>query len=231
LLVQFDHAAAASLRAFDGATGNELWQAERTDIAWGSPVCVNTGTRDELILTCSTGVASYDPLTGRLLWNEDCLSAEVGTSAAYANGMVFVANAYTQGSALRIAAPPAEPPVTIVWQTHEYLPESASPLATTQGVYFATSDGTIACLDPATGALRWSKEFDSGFYASPVLAAGRVYALDLDGVMHVFDDANAYTERATSPLGEPAAATPAFVGERVYLRGEEHLFCVKVSDD
>jgi outer membrane protein assembly factor BamB len=209
------------------ATGKEVWTAERTDIAWGSPIVVNTGRRDEAILTCSATVDSYDPLTGAKLWSEKCLSGpEVGTSAAYAEGLVFVANDYAQGTAIRIGAATGGPPATVLWQYSEDLPDVASPLATAQYVFLAGSGGTITCLDAKTGAAHWRQAFDDGFYASPILAGSRVYALDRAGVTHVFDADKSYAARGTAPLGEEAVSTPAFAAGRIYLRGKQSLYCV-----
>lgn len=224
LIVQFDHRAEARLIAFDAASGREVWSRDRATIAWGSPICVRTGARDALIVTCSSGVDAYDPLTGEPLWSVACLDAEVGTSAAHADGLVVVANEFSVASGLRLGEAGASPGVA--WEFAEDLPDIASPLATTHGVYLATSGGVVTCLDPATGSVNWRHEYDHGFCASPVLAAGQVYALDKTGVMHTFADATTYVALTNSPLGERTVCTPAFVGNRLYLRGERHLFCI-----
>lgn len=226
LLVQYDQSATASLMALDSSTGAQVWSAPRTSIAWGSPICVNTGSRMEVILTSSTGVDSYDPRSGQRLWGEDCLNAEVGTSAAYADGMVFAANQYSVGVGIRIGSQPGQPSSAVVWKYEEDLPDVASPLAADGRVFLAAGDGTVTCLSAETGQRLWAHTFDEGFYASPILAEGRVYALDRAGVMHIFDAANSFTERGAPVVGEPCSATPAFADGRIYVRGQKTLFCL-----
>jgi outer membrane protein assembly factor BamB len=226
LLVQYDHNAAARLMALDAATGREVWATPRKSIAWGSPICVNTGSRVEAILTSSTAVDSYDPRSGRQLWGEACLNAEVGTSAAYADGMVFAANQYSVGVGIRIGLQPGQPPSAVAWQYSENLPDVASPLAAAGRVFFAASDGTISCLSADAGQLLWEHTFENGFYASPILADGRVYALDRAGVMRIFDAANSFVDRGAPAAGEPCSATPAFADGRIYVRGKKTLFCI-----
>jgi len=226
LLVQYDHKASARLLALDAAAGTDVWTAPRTDISWGSPVCLNTGARDEVILTCYSGVDSYDPLTGGKRWGEKCLSTEVGTSVAFADGMVFAANAYSQATAIRIGSAPGEPPSAVAWTYDEDLPDVASPLAVGGCVFLANGGGIVTCLDAKNGAVNWQHDFCKGFYASPILVGRIVYALDRDGVMHLFAADKVFAPQGEAPLGEPSVCTPAFAGGRIYLRGSENLYCV-----
>ena len=71
----------------------------------------------------------------------------------------------------------------------------------------------------------WEQYFDSGFYSSPVIADNKVYALDLHGVMHIFEVSNEVKEIDSPKLGEEAFATPAFSEGKIYFRGENHLYC------
>ncbi len=59
LIVQYDQNKKARLMAFDISSGNEIWRVNRKAISWSSPICVNTGTRMELILTNSTSLTSF----------------------------------------------------------------------------------------------------------------------------------------------------------------------------
>ena len=225
LIVQYDHRTAAAVTAFESKTGRQVWKTERLDVTWSSPLCVNTGTRTELILTASPWVDAYDPATGSRLWGLECLGSEVGPSAAYANGMVFVANDNAQAAGIRLT-PDGESPARIAWTWDDLLPDVASPLATDRFVFLATSGGTIACLQAETGALLWEQEFDKGFSASPILSGTRVYALDIDGVMHIFEAAETFTSLGDLPLGEAAVCTPAIMDGCLYLRSMTRLFCI-----
>lgn len=222
LIVQYDQNSNGQLLGLDAATGQTVWRAPRPSISWSSPICVHTGSRYELILTDGKGVTAYDPRTGARWWGENCLAGEMGPSAAYADGMVFVTNDFAATSGLRLGDNRAK----VEWRSEEPLPDTASPLATGSRVYLATSRGVIACLAAATGKVLWEQEFDDGFYASPVLVGDRVYALDLQGIMHIFRDADHYQSLGEPALGEPSSCTPAVREGRFYLRGDRYLYCV-----
>jgi len=219
LIVQWDQHQGAQLVAYDAATGSLAWRTPRDVISWASPVIVDTGSRQELLVTNSKSVAAYAPATGVLLWRSDCLGGEMGPSPAFADGLVFVANDRATAAAVRSGG-------EVVWEYDEELPDTASPVATGELVFLATSYGVLVCLDAKTGEQVWLAELQSGFYASPIVVGDRLYALDLDGVMHIVKLGRTFELLAEPALGEPAMATPAFVGGRIYARGERFLYAI-----
>ena len=224
LFVQYDQKTNSKLFAFDLPSGDPVWQVTRDVISWSSPILIDNNGRMELILTNSEAVDSYDPKTGKLLWHVKCLSGDVASSAAYANGIVFVANEYAIASAIDISNHNSEP--KILWQWDEILPNASSLLANDDCLIIPSSYGIVNCLNAKTGEVFWEKEFDDGFYSSPILVNDRVYIIDITGVMQVFRMNNKYELLGTSEIGERAYATPAFVDGRIYIRGDNHLYCI-----
>ena len=145
---------------------------------------------------------------------------EVGPSPAYADGIVFIAQANAILAAIDLEVR------DIVWEAYDGLPDASSPLATEQYLFLAAGYGVLSCFDAKTGDLYWEQEFEEGFYSSPVLAGDRVYIMDRAGVTYTIRANKEYEVLGESPLGEPASSTPAFVRDRIYIRGEEHLFCI-----
>jgi len=225
LFVQYDQKKNSRLLAFNLPSGNPAWQVTRSVISWSSPILINNNRRMELILTNSEAVDSYNPKTGELLWHVKCLSGDVAPSASYANGIVYVANEYATASAIDISDHGSEP--KILWQWDETLPDAASPLANEDFLILPTGFGVVSCLDVKTGKVLWEQEFDDGFYSSPILVNDRVYIIDLKGRMQIFKMDDEFERLGTSPIGEDAYATPAFVGDRIYIRGVTHLFCIE----
>jgi len=125
LLVQYDQKKDSKLMAIDLASGELAWQVDRIAISWSTPILVENKGRMELILTNSKAVDSYDPKTGNLLWHVECLAGEVATSAAYDNGVVYVANEYASALALDIGDHDSEP--KMLWNWEEVLPDASSP--------------------------------------------------------------------------------------------------------
>ncbi len=217
LIVQWDQSQDARLLAFDGASGHPAWRAPRDVISWSSPVLVEVQGRAELLVNNNKSVASYDPRTGALLWRSDCLGGEVGPSPAYADGLVFVANDRATAAAVR-------PGGDVIWRYADELPDTASPVATRELVFLATSYGVLVCLEAKTGRPLWTQELPAGCYASPVIVGDRLYVLDLRGVMHVVRVAARFEGLGTAALGEAAMATPAIVDGWIYARGERFLY-------
>lgn len=226
LFVQFDDGSDPRVVAKDPATGEDRWSAERWALSWASPLCARVGERVQLILVDSEAVAGYDAGNGELLWQEKCMEGEVAASPAYAGGMVFVANDMAVGAGIALEDAGGLVKATVKWRYDDSLPDVASPLAAKGYVVLALSAGALVCLDAASGELKWEAETDTGFYASPLLVAGDVYALDQDGVMHVFEPGDTYVEKAAYPLGEAVSSTPAVMAGRMYIRAAEHLYCV-----
>jgi outer membrane protein assembly factor BamB len=85
-------------------------------------------------------------------------------------------------------------------------------------------------VDINTGKTVWLQERDEGFYASPIVAGDRIYALDKKGTTYVFKTAAAFELIATPKLDEPCLATPAILDGRIYFRTEKQLICVAKQD-
>jgi outer membrane protein assembly factor BamB len=224
LFVQYDQNENSRLLALDLASGKPAWQVKRGAISWSSPILVDNKGRMELVLTNSKAVDSYDPKNGKRLWHVDCLDGEVAPSAAYANGVVFVASEGATASAIDVGSHESAP--KILWQWDETLPDAASPVANERCLILPTGFGVVSCLDANTGELLWEHEFDDGFYSSPILVNDRVYIIDLSGTMQIFRLDDEFERLGASTIGEDAYATPAFVGDRIYIRGVTHLFCI-----
>jgi outer membrane protein assembly factor BamB len=222
LIIQYDQRGNASVMALAGKTGKEMWKTSRNvKVSWASPVLVNTGKRTELILAAEPVIASYNPSTGKKLWEMDCISGEVGPSPAYASGVVYSVNDYSKVAATEIGDPPK-----LLWEDNEYMSDIPSPLATGNYLILPTSYGTVVCYDARKGTKYWVHEFGNPIYASPMLAAGKIYILDKKGTMHIIKPDQAFTVIGEPALGEGSVCTPAFADGRIIIRGDKNLYCI-----
>ena len=222
LLVQFDTNKQGKVMGLNVSNGETKWETLRSSkISWASPILADVGDHKELILSSSPQVAGYNPDTGKELWSIECLMGEVGPSPGYSDGVVYAANEY----AILIAFKPGNPP-EVIWETNEYLPEVASPVADDGMVFIATSYGVIVCYDTANGEILWEYECDEGIYASPVIADNKVFFLDMGGKMHIFRKDRSMTLLGEPDLGERSVSTPSFSEGRIYLRSDYFLYCI-----
>ncbi|MHC4884688.1 MAG: outer membrane protein assembly factor BamB family protein [Planctomycetota bacterium] len=226
LFIQYDHGTEQVLFAFDGATGEIVWSVDReSEISWSSPVLVDGDANDAfLVINAAPNVAAYRARDGEELWNVEAMSGEVGPSATFDDKHIYVAN---DGASLVALDRKTG---AIVWETDEpAMPDAASPLCVNGVIIMPTGMGVVSGIRASDGKLLWEHEHDKGFYASPVAVGNRVYMTDLNGLTFVVEPGETWKEVAKNPLGEAAAATPAFVGKRIYLRGFKHLYCIETT--
>jgi outer membrane protein assembly factor BamB len=226
LFVQFDQDNAADLFALNAATGRTAWEVPREVYAsWASPVVAEIGGRVQVILNASPYVISYDAATGEELMKVECVTGEVAPSPAYADGIVFVASEYGYLGAVDTATK------KLAWEKLDDLADVSSPLAAGKYMWLASGDGTVRCFAGATGDIVWQHEFDEGFYSSPILVGDLIYLTDQKGVTWIFKAGGQFELVGSPALGERSDCTGAFVGGRIYMRGEKHLFCVETAND
>ncbi|MHC1702646.1 MAG: PQQ-binding-like beta-propeller repeat protein [Tenuifilaceae bacterium] len=222
VIVQYDQRTNPKVLALVSATGAEVWSTPRkVKVTWSSPIIVNTGNRDELMLIAEPSVASYDPTTGKQLWSIDCITGEVGPSLAYADGIVFALNEYSTLVAIKVGATPE-----IIWENADYLSDVPSPVATDKYLFVVTSYGTIVCYDAKDGTSYWTKDFENGFYSSPILVEDKIFVIDKQGITHIFKADKVFTSVGEAKLGEKIVTTPAFANGRIYIRSDKNLYCI-----
>ena len=65
--------------------------------------------------------------------------------------------------------------------------------------------------------------------ASPIVAEGRLYFLDDNGVTHVIKAGPKFEVLARNDLGEECFASPAVSRGQIFLRTTGHLYCIGKS--
>jgi outer membrane protein assembly factor BamB len=96
-------------------------------------------------------------------------------------------------------------------------------------VYLLRDRGEVECLDPQTGQTLWHgvlPKASSNYYASPLVAEGKLYAAREDGVVFVVRTDGPFEVLAENAMGERIIASPVPLANRLLLRGEHHLFCI-----
>jgi len=223
LLVQFDSNAKISLMAFDLESGDQKWETLRTGRAvWSSPVLASFNGTPELIINGNPAVSSYDPATGKALWQMECMSGDVAPSVAVNSTMTYAVTDYAK----LVAIKPGNTPI-IIWEDNTYTPDVSSPVATDKFLFLSTGNGDAVCYNAVKGDTAWTHYFQNPFYASPIIADGKVYFLDRDGIMHIVNADAQFKLIAESSLGEATDCSPAFSDKHIFIRGKKNLYCIK----
>ena len=117
---------------------------------------------------------------------------------------------------------------SVKWRYYKSLPNVPSPLYYDGVVYMTKEGGIMTALDAATGKVLKQARLTGAlgdYYASPVVADGRIYATSQEGKVVVIKPGPDWEILAVNSLNEPVNATPAFVDGRIFIRTHEHLYC------
>ena len=116
------------------------------------------------------------------------------------------------------------------WENRKDFPYVASPVAHGEHIYFVNDAGLAGCYHARTGKRVWFERLaDTGFYASPLVIDGMVYAVSAAGDVYVFAAEPTFRLLARNELGETVRATPAVADGRLFIRGERQLYCFAKS--
>jgi outer membrane protein assembly factor BamB len=223
VVVQYDTGTKGRMLALNTATGESIWDVDRpVNISWASPTLIEVDGKIQIVTSSDPYVMGHDLETGAELWKVEAMMGEVGASVAYGEGLVFATNEYA-----RLVAVEPRPGAEFTWEDDEYLAEASSPVVYNGLLYTATSYGVLACYDAKTGEKKFEKEFNEGFYSSPMIADGKLYIVDLGGVTHILKADASGTILAQAELGEDGFAVPAFADGAIYLRGFNNLYCIE----
>jgi len=234
ILIPWDHQGPSYLWALDKQTGDTVWKQDRDEPScWATPLVVGAGDQRQVIMNGQKFARGYDLATGKELWRCGGQTFRPCASPVAAGDTVFIGSGF-RGSFLGAfkldGSGDIEGTDSVLWTVDKDTPDIASPLLTDGRIYFYKGkSGILTCLDAKTGKPHFSAERIPGIrrtYASPVAAGGYVYLTGRRGTTVVIKDADELEIVATNTVGEGVDATPAPAGDQLFLRGEQHLFCI-----
>lgn len=234
LQCDFDSGPGSFMLAVDKATGKEVWRVERKNQAsWSTPILLDAKGRKELIASGTESVIAYDPKTGKELWRSKGVVGNAVPSPVSGHGMVFVAAGYPEKRAYGIRlggrGDISEKP-ELVWSYDKGVGYVPSPILYGAYLYVMSDRGLVTCLDAKTGERRYEGQRvpkPATFTASPVAYGGRLFLTSEEGETFVLKAGPVHEVLATNSLGEAVYASPAMAGGSLYIRGVQHLFCVR----
>ena len=104
------------------------------------------------------------------------------------------------------------------------------PTPTSDGkiIYVINDRGIAIAFDAKTGDVVWDrKRIEPGTYSSsPILADGKIYATSEDGTTTVLKAGPEFEILAVNKLESHTLATPSPVGDEIFIRTAEHLYCI-----
>ena len=233
LVFSCDGASDPFLVALDANTGQVRWKIPRNTSAknqfsFSTPLAIEVDGLTQIISPGSGFVAGYDPKDGREIWRARYGEGySVITRPVFAHGLLFVTSSYNRSVLYAVKPAGAKGDVTeshIVWKHDKSVPNTPSPLVVGDEIYFVSDSGIANCLDARTGNLNWTERLGGGFSASPVLAEGRIYFQNEEGVGTVLKVGKTFEVLAKNDLGERTLASLAVTDNTIFLRSKSHLW-------
>ena len=235
LVIVVDQERQSYVVAIDKRTGRNLWKQNREEPSnWSTPrIFTHAGRRQ--VVTNGKTVRSYDLATGELLWRCGGHTASAIPMPAVGHGLVFTASGW-QKDLLQAIALGQRGDLTnsesVIWTLRRGVPYVPCPMLWGEEIYILDDQTFFSCLNATDGAHHYPKHRLPGglnFSASPVGAADRIYLLSEEGSTVVLQRGPQLKVLAINELDERFHASPAIVGDAIYLRGFEHLYCFAKS--
>jgi outer membrane protein assembly factor BamB len=235
VIVLQDNNQASFIHAFDRKTGMELWKKNRDEkSSWTTPYVLQRDGKTQIIVNGSTAVRSYDPKTGDVLWQCSGLGVNVSPMVVTDETTVYAMSGQrTSPAALAIklgGAGDLTGTDAVRWKVTRGTPYASSPLLYGGNLYFFQHvNALLTCLDATTGEPHYSQERLEGMtsvYASPIGVNDRIYLAGREGTTLVIEKSKALRILASNKLNDGLDASPAVVGNELFLRGRTNLYCI-----
>lgn len=232
VLFSADNKGGGAIAALDRASGEVVWKKERPNKPnYTSPIVLRASGRDQLVFTGCDLVSSFDPLTGKKLWETGGATTECVTSTVTDGQLVFTSGGYPRN---HVSAVRADGSGKIAWDhpLRVYVP---SMLVRDGHLYAVTDAGVAMCWKCETGEEVWKSRLSGEFTASPVMVGANIFATNETGTTFIFKaDPQGFERIAENRLGDEVYSSPAICGSRIYTRvafhrngrREELLYCL-----
>jgi outer membrane protein assembly factor BamB len=197
--------------AIDAKTGKQIWRVDRDLPArgmtsgWSSPFVWKHSARTELIVIGRQHAVSYAPDTGKELWRIGGLTGQSTPTPVAADGLLYLATG-SQG-------------------------ESNRPVFAVRAG--ASGDITLPKGQESSEFVAWFHPRASAYTSSPLVYRGRMYVVNDNGILTVFDSKTGkeiYKARAGGS-GNTFSASPWAADGKIYLLSEDgHTFVIEAGD-
>jgi outer membrane protein assembly factor BamB len=228
------------LLRIDKATGKTKWRVERptnarveSPDAYTTPALLQAGGTPEIVLTGGDVVTGHEIATGKELWRAGGLNPTDDPNYR------IVASPVTFGDL--IIAPSRERPMLVLkaggrgdvtksnllW-TFGSGPDVPTPVTDGTHVYVVNDRGIMFCLEARTGKEIYGRQrLRPGTYsASPVLADGKIYITNEDGVTSVIKAGTAFQVLSENEFDDYTLSSPAVSGGQIFFRTTKFLWAI-----
>jgi outer membrane protein assembly factor BamB len=228
------------LLRIDGATGKTVWRVERptqaqaeSPDAYTTPALVQRGAQAEIVVSGGDVVTGHDPATGKELWRANGLNPtndpwyRIVASPVVNGDLVYAPTRVKPMLALRTGGRGDVTQSHRVW-SFDNGPDVPTPVTDGTLLYVVNDKGIVWALDAKTGQAVYGPErLKPGTYSSsPVLADGRIYVTNEDGLTSVYKAGPKFEVLAENDLGDYTLSSLAVSEGQIFARTASGLYAI-----
>ena len=240
------HTGEGWLAAFDKATGEIVWKVDRNyttpvecDHGYTTPVVMDYQGKESILVWGAEHVTIHTAADGLVTWscgdfNPDAnkLWPAIATPVIVGDMAVIAYGRNDRGLprlyGIRLTGNGDVTATNHVWKRDDIGTFVPTPVVYKGRVILVRDRGEVVCIEPATGKTVWEGAFPkhrSNYYASPLVAGGKLFAPREDGTVLVANIANDQFEvLSANDMAESVIASPVPLSDGILIRGDQHLF-------
>jgi outer membrane protein assembly factor BamB len=228
------------LLRIDKMTGKTVWRVNRvtrarfeSPDAYTTPALLRHPGGTEIVITGADVVTGHDAATGKELWRADGLnprndgSYRVVASPVVLGETIFAPSRERPLLALKAGGRGDVTASHVLWSFNNG-PDVPTPVSDGTYLYSINDRGIMFCLDAKTGKTVYGPQrLRSATYSgSAVLADGKIYITDEDGVTSVVQSGPTFVKLAENDLGDYTLSSPAISEGQIFVRTSSFLYAI-----
>jgi len=237
LIVHCDGSDQQYIAALDKTSGRLAWKTQRSGKmhdnpqmkkSYGTPLITDVNGAAQLLSPAADWLYAYDPATGQELWklSYGALGFSIVPRPVVGHGLLYMSTSFMRPQILAIRIDSAAQP-EIAWRINRGAPNIASPLLVDHELYFVSDSGIATCVDAVSGDELWRERLGGDFASSPLYADGKVYFLGRNGTTTVIQPGREFHLISKNELAGTLMASPAAVGNALFIRTEKALYRIE----
>jgi outer membrane protein assembly factor BamB len=224
----------SALVALKKKDGSPAWKVKGIGRSWTTPVLVDVGGKQELVLNTVKSIMGFDPATGKELWSCAGIPGMYTISSVVAkDGVVYTMSAGRGGGKAMAIKAGGRGDVTkshVLW-TKNVGDNITSPVVYKGHLYWAGQNGMAFCLSAKDGAVVYKERLKDTppAYASATIADGKMYVVTRTKGTFVLAAKPKFEVVAHNTFkGDKSVfiASPAVSNGHLLLRSERFLYCL-----
>ncbi len=230
VIVNGDHDGDSYILALNKNTGKTVWKTKRSYgiRSYCTPIIREIDGRTQMVFSGSKHIISLNPDTGDVHWVVEGPTEQFVASMVYDGELFYMCAGYPTYHVMGID-PRGKGDITeshVRWHSKEVRCYVPSPVVIGDYLIVADDRGTANCYDTKDGTRLWLDRLGNHFSASLLHANGLAYLIADNGVTKIVKPGSTLEVIAENPLNENVYASPALANDRLFIRGEKHLFCI-----